>query len=472
MGDMMFDYISSKKKKEPLYVSLYKHVKTLIIEDKYIEGQKLPSKRKLAQDLKLSPLTVEAAYQQLIAEGYVYSIEKKGYFVDKKVELIETNKREILQEQRRSIKEEPTYQYAFKTNVVDTSLFPNMTWAKLSRTVLSENHHEMLNMIHPQGLNLLRREISRYLELYRGIKADEDQIVIGSGSSSLINILIELLGRDKHYAIENPGYKKNYQIYQGNNVKLSLVSLDDLGIIIDELKHTNAQVVHITPSHQFPMGIVMPIQRRYELLNWANRSIGRYIIEDDYDSEFRFQGKPIPALQGFDHSDKVIYMNTFTKTLAPSFRMNYMVLPKKLLSQYQKMMTYHGCTVPNFEQFVMYKFMHEGFFERHINRMQKAYREKIEIIIKTIELYPNIKIKGYDTGLHFLMEIDSVIAEEMIVNHIMKNNIYVTGLKSYNLKNSEIKDKPTLVLGYSGLEIGEIKQAMKSLLKTLNSCEK
>ncbi len=468
----MFNYFSSKKKKEPLYVSLYKHVKTMIVEDKYIEGQKLPSKRKLAQDLKLSPLTVEAAYQQLIAEGYVYSIEKKGYFVDKKVELIETNQRKIHHEQRRISPEEPVYQYAFKTNVVDTSLFPNTTWAKLSRTVLSENHHEMLNKIHPQGLDLLRREISRYLELYRGIKADEDQIVIGSGSSSLINILIELLSRDKHYAIENPGYKKNYQIYNGNNVKLSLVSLDDSGLAIDELRHTNAQVVHITPSHQFPMGIVMPIQRRYELLNWANRSVGRYIIEDDYDSEFRFQGKPIPALQGFDHSDKVIYMNTFTKTLAPSFRMNYMVLPKRLLSQYQKMMTYHGCTVPNFEQFVMYKFMHEGFFERHINRMQKAYREKIEIITKTIELYPNVKIKGYDTGLHFLLEIDSDIPEETIVTHVIKNHIYVTGLKSYDLKKMENTNKPTLVLGYSGIEISEIKQAIESLMNILKSCKK
>ncbi|PKK96515.1 MAG: GntR family transcriptional regulator, partial [Tenericutes bacterium HGW-Tenericutes-3] len=248
----MFESFNKNQKKEALYVSLYKHIKKMITEDKYKEGEKLPSKRKLAEVLQISPLTVEACYQQLIAEGYVYSIEKKGYYIDHKVELVKplSQKRESKEIEK---KIEHKYQYEFRTNVVDTSLFPNTVWAKLSREVLSENHHEMLNVTHPQGVLMLRKEIAKYLELYRGMKVNESQIIIGSGSSSLISLLIELLGRDKHYAIENPCYTKNYQLYKGNNVDLSLIALDESGIMINELEKSKAQIIHITPSHQFPM---------------------------------------------------------------------------------------------------------------------------------------------------------------------------------------------------------------------------
>ena len=467
MGDHMFESFNREKKKETLYVSLYKHIKKMIVDDKYKEGQKLPSKRKLAEHLKISPLTVEAAYQQLIAEGYVYAIEKKGYYIDQKVELVKSlsNKKRDVNNIEKPVDQE--YKYAFKTNVVDTSLFPNTVWAKLSREVLSENHHEMLNITHPQGVLMLRVEIAKYLELYRGMKVDESQIVIGSGSSSLISLLIELLGRDNHYAIENPCYTKNYHLYQGNNVELSLISLDESGIRIDDLEKSKAQIVHITPSHQFPMGIVMPIQRRIELLNWSNRLTGRYIIEDDYDSEFRYQGKPIPALQGFYENEQVIYMNTFTKTLAPSFRMNYMVIPHKLLPRYHHMMSYHGCTVPNFEQFIMHKFMQGGYFERHINRMRNQYRIKLEQIIKITENYASVTIKGYDTGLHFLMEIDTLSSEESLVLKALKNHIYVTGLNSYDHSKVKEHHKPTLVLGYSGLKNDEIEDALLALIQAL-----
>lgn len=466
MGDIMFDVLNQNKS-EPIYVSLYRHIRKMIEENKYVEGQKLPSKRKLAEQLKISPLTVEASYQQLIAEGYVYAIEKKGYYISQKIELVETFKKKNSYQQK-GPEVEKVYRYQFKTNVVDTSLFPNHTWAKLSREVLSENHHEMLNVTHPQGVLMLRKEIAKYLELYRGMTVDENQIIIGSGSSSLISLLIELIGREKHYAIENPGYSKNYDLYKGNDVKLSLIPLDESGLRIDELMNSHAEIVHITPSHQFPMGIVMPVQRRIELLNWSNRSVGRYIIEDDYDSEFRFQGKPIPALQGFHENDHVIYMNTFTKTLAPSFRMSYMVLPMNLLSRYQKIMSYHGCTVPNFEQFIMYKFMHGGFFERHINRMRNQYRQKLELILKLTANYPYIKLKGYDAGLHFLMEIDTKESEETIIKKVLNKKILVSGLNSYDQFLPQKSHKPTLVLGYSGIELDEIEASIIALISALD----
>jgi GntR family transcriptional regulator / MocR family aminotransferase len=298
--------------KHTIYMKLYEQFKTMINENKYQEHDKLPSKRKLAASLKISPLTVQAAYEQLMAEGYVYAVEKSGYYVSKKVEVIKQlapNKKPFLEEVNKPF----VYDYEFKTNIVDTKLFPSATWAKLTREVLAENHHETLNVTDPQGILKLREEITRYIEVYRGIHVDPNQIVIGSGGSQLMHIILDLLGRKQHYAIENPNYLKIYYIFKASEVKLSLIPLDQFGLIVDHLNFNNANIVHVTPSHQFPTGIVMPIQRRNELLNWANQKEDRYIIEDDYDSEFRYQGSPIPALQSLDSNDKVIYINTFTK---------------------------------------------------------------------------------------------------------------------------------------------------------------
>ncbi|PKK99086.1 MAG: GntR family transcriptional regulator [Tenericutes bacterium HGW-Tenericutes-2] len=455
-----------EKGKKPIYVELYEQFKKMIVEGKYEENQKLPSKRKLSADLKISPLTVEAAYQQLIAEGYVYAIEKSGYFVSKRVEVILGSKESTINLEKKEVEEKPKYLYEFNTNVVDTSLFPNATWAKLSREVLSENHHEMLNITNPEGMVELRREIARYLDLYRGMQVDPVQIIIGSGSSSLIGLLVEIIGRKSHYAMENPGYSKIYHLFRGNDVHLSLIDLDEMGIDINHLISSNANIVHITPSHQFPTGIVMPIQRRNELLNWANEKDNRFIIEDDYDSEFRFQGKPIPALQGLDYNEKVIYMNTFTKTLAPSFRMGYMVLPRKLLTIYNQIKGYHGCTVPNFEQYIMYKFMKGGYFERHVNRMKNYYRQKIELIMKIVEKYPKIRMKGYESGLHFLMEIDSKLSEGDMIQIAMNNKIRVSGLSNYIQGDSTILNK-SLVIGYSGIELEKLNHAMNLLIQSV-----
>jgi GntR family transcriptional regulator/MocR family aminotransferase len=462
----MLTSFHKRKKNEPLYVSLYKHLKKMIVDLQFIENEKLPSKRKLAQELKISPLTVESAYQQLIAEGYVYSIEKSGYYVAKQIELLQSDKREKKESKRYNRENEKHYQYEFRTNVVDTSLFPNDTWAKLSREVLSEKHHEMLNVTHPQGMRPLRKEIARFLELYRGVVVNEEQIVIGSGTASLLSMIIELLGRDKHYAIENPGYSKLYRLFKGSDVRLALIDVDEQGLNVNELSRSKAEIVHITPSHQFPTGAVMPIQRRTELLNWANGSIKRYIIEDDYDNEFRFQGKPIPALQGFDENDKVIYLNTFTKTLAPSFRMSYMVLPYGLLKKYYEISSYHGGTVPNFEQYIMCKFINKGYFERHINRMRNQYRQKNEKMIKLFAEIDFIALKSYETGLHFLLELTCSMSEEEIIFQLRAKDIWITGL-SYYYHGTKKHTKPTLLVGYSGILMNKVEDSTIKLIDAL-----
>lgn len=443
------------------YMEVYENMKRLILNGTYQAYQKVPSKRKLAQTLNVSPLTVESAYEQLIAEGYLYSIEKKGYFVNKQVEMIVSRTDEIndvtIDEPDESFEDDIL---RFPTNVVDTSVFPNATWAKLSREVIAENHHEMYNHVPAQGLKELREEIARYLSLYRGMNVSHERIIIGSGSTSLIGMIVELLGRKKHYAMESPGFKKIEQLFIANDVKLSYIGLDHEGLDSKQLALLNPDVIHVTPSHQFPTGIVMPISRRIELLNWAT-SHESYIIEDDYDSEFRFSGKPIPALQGVDQNDRVIYMNTFTKSLAPSFRMSYMVLPKHLMPSYRELSSYHSCTVPTFEQYVLYKFMKQGYFERHIHRMSQLYREKLEKIFTILNKHSEIHVKGYETGLHFLLEIRTDEHLDDLVVRLKKQKIHVISLQNKQHVH------PTLVIGYSGITLDQIQSHVNKLIHAI-----
>lgn len=441
------------------YVEIYEQFKKLIVQGKYEEHQKLPSKRKLGETLKVSALTVEKAYLQLIAEGYVYAIEKKGYFVSKKVEQILST--EIKKDQVIKPIIKKNFKYSFETNVVDTRLFPNATWAKLSREAISENHHEMLNHTPVQGLNLLRLEISKYLALYRGIDVSENQIIIGSGSTSLISMIVEIIGRNAHYGIEKPGYKRIEQLLLSNDVNLSHIEIDENGISVNELKERKIHAVHVTPSHQFPTGVVMPISRRIELLNWAMEHHG-YVIEDDYDSEFRFQGKPIPALFGLDQNDRVIYMNTFSKSLAPSLRMSYMVLPKHLMGYYEGISQYHGCTVPTFDQYVLYKFMNGGYFERHINRMRNHYREKLEWIRRYVQPFSWIELHGDEAGLHFMMEVKLGKVSQELKKLLLENEIQLSVIE-----HEALYKHPCLVMGYSGIPKENLKTYFDALLEVI-----
>ena len=452
-------------KKEPLYVEIYVYLKEMILNKTYKEHDKLPSKRILSQLLKVSPLTVDRSYQQLIMEGYVYAIEKSGYYVSKQVDMLVGIENKPLPIESR-VKTEDSYAYQFKTNIVDTSMFPNSTWAKLAREVLSENRHEMLNESLPKGMKRLRYEIARFLEVYRGMIVDVEQIIIGSGTTSLISMIVELLGRDKTYAIEDPSYQKIFQLFTSNDVNLIPIPLDSFGMDIDVLKKSNASIIHITPSHQFPTGIVMPIQRRTELLNWASNS-NRFIIEDDYDSEFRFNGKPISSLQSIDQNDCVIYLNTFTKTLAPSFRMSYMVLPKKLLKSYENISSYQSCTVPNFEQYIMYKFMHGRYFERHIFRMKKLYKQKIDMITETFSTSKNIEILGIDVGLHCLLVIKGHRNERELIDSLKEKNIYIRGIHEYFINHKKISET-TLILGYSGIPLDKLKESLLALIEAIH----
>ncbi len=460
----MLTYVLDPNAKTPLYEQLYMNIRKDIIAGTISGGERLPSKRRLSAHLKVSQITVETAYSQLLAEGYITSEPRKGYYAC----CLLSSPNPLTFVSRPVQKELPVQEpplFDFKTNIVDTGRFPFSTWAKLSRKVLSEYSERLLTATEPCGVEALREEIRRYLCDFRGLETSASNILIGAGSEYLINLMIQLLGREKIYAIENPGYRKLHQIFHMASVKLRTVPLDNMGLRADVLKESDADVVYITPSHHFPLGTVMPAGRRLELLRWASERPNRYIVEDDYDSEFRYSTRPVPTLSGLDRSGRVIYVNTFAKSLAPSLRIGYMVLPDKLMDMYKRKFSLYSSTVPGFEQYTLSEFMRSGAFERHISRCRKVYQSRRDALLCSVECelsgIPH-KVSGIEAGLHLLLKIQNGMDEKILVQKARENGVRVYGLSNY-YSSPEKPPEATLVLGYAGLSEDAIAEAVKRL---------
>ncbi|MDR2871235.1 MAG: PLP-dependent aminotransferase family protein, partial [Xanthomonadaceae bacterium] len=354
--------------RQPLYEQLYRHIRNAIETGTIETGAKLPSKRKMADHLRVSLRTVENAYAQLTVEGYVEAVEKKAYFVrqvghvphDRPVTASENG-----QDQSRNDADDLLFD--LKTNKLSMGDFPFSVWTRLMRESLRNRDTSWLEPSHPQGNRGLRQEVVNYLRQFRSMDVSADQVVLGAGSEYLFGLLTELLPEGR-FALEDPNYHKPAKILQSRGIPSEAIAIDDEGIRIDGLKASSASVVLTAPSHHFPLGTVMSVNRRMQLLQWASSAEGRYLIEDDYDSEFRFALKPVPSLHSLDRNGKVIYMNTFTRTLAPSLRIAYIVLPPQLLERYREKLMFYACTVSEFEQMTLRGFLGGGYYERHLNR--------------------------------------------------------------------------------------------------------
>ena len=402
---------------DSMYEYLYKCIKNDILQGTLQAGEKLPSKRSFAKNLGISVITVENAYEQLIAEGYIYSMPKRGFYVTDFKGVLETKQREEVQEIIPMTSGENSYLADFTSNQTEADQFPFTIWAKMVREVLSDSRIQLMTNPPCGGIMSLRQSIAGYLKDFRGMTVQPEQIIIGAGTEYLYGLLIQLLGHEAVYAVENPGYQKIGKIYRNYQVNWTYIDMDDEGVEVSQLEEKKVDIVHISPSHHYPTGIVMPISRRYELLGWASKGEGRYIIEDDYDSELRLGGKPIPTLQSIDISEKVIYMNTFTKSLAPTIRISYMVLPLPLMEQFNRRLGFYSCTVSNFEQYTLARFIREGHFEKHINRMRIYYRNQRDFLISAIKKSPLdalVTIQEKDAGLHFLMKVDTSMSDEQL----------------------------------------------------------
>ena len=447
--------------KTPLYESLYKQIKEDIHNGKLKPHEKLPSKRTFAKHLNISTITIENAYAQLMAEGYIYSKPKSGFYVS---DFIINEKKEQKYINYQSSNKQ-SYIADFVSNEISVNNFPFSIWGKLTKETLLENPDLLMKRSPSIGLIELRKAIAAYLYQFRGMNIHPDQIILGAGTEYLYGLLIQLLGRNKIYALEDPGYQTIRKIYESYEVNIVTLPLDNDGINIDKLNKSNANILHISPSHHFPTGIVTPIKRRSEILKWASAQDNRYIIEDDYDSEFRLVGKPIPTLQSIDDEEKVIYMNTFSKSLTSTIRISYMVLPHHLMKKYQEQLSFYSCTVSNFEQLTLSKFIEKGYFERHINRMRNFYKTQRNQLIECILKHPHsnqIKIREENSGLHFLIEVNSNYTDEQIIQRGKEKGIRLACLSNYTIDNS---DQNIITINYSKLE--NIEQAVHILFEVI-----
>ncbi len=456
----MLTYQLKKTPGVPLYEALYRCIRSDILTGALAANEKLPSKRALAANLKVSKITVETAYYQLLCEGYIRSEEKVGYFVEPVPQAQQAAPAKV--EKALPKKEEALLDLTANGPVH----FPFSVWSKLQREVVLDLGEALLLPLHYQGLPELRQAIAAHLGQFRGMQVDPENILIGAGTDFLYNLLIQLLGRDKSYAVEEPGYGKIRKIYAAAGAACVDAKMDKQGV--DPACLQEAQVLHISPAHHFPTGLVTPLSRRQELLAWANAEPGRYIIEDDYDSEFRFSAHPLPTMQSLDGGHRVIYMNTFSKTLAPSIRISYMVLPAGLMAIFREKLGFYSCTVPSFQQYTLARFIERGHFEKHINRMRKFYKTRRNRVLDALLTAPfaeKLTVLEEDAGLHFLLKIDTEMTDEALTAWCETAGFRVQTLSEFYHNAVPEWAKQQLVINYSGLSDGDL-EALEEKLRT------
>ena len=457
----MLLYDLEKQHGRPLYEGLYEAIRNDILRGRLYAGQRLPSKRDMAVDNNLSITTVLNAYQQLLMEGYLVSEEKKGYFVAD----IEAMPAAAPRVEEKQLYTEDNWFADFRSNTILYYHFPFATWKKVLREILSEYDVELVRRANPFGLRILREQIADYLYRVRGISVSPECIMIGAGIEYLYARLITLFPPATIYAVENPGYQKISQIYQAYHLRWKSVAMDESGIYLSDLRTQDAAIVHVSPEHHYPLGTIMPMGRRQELLAWAAEARERYIIEDDFDCEFRYNSKPIPALKSLDTQGKVIYMNTFSKTLSPAVRVSYMVLPEHLAEQYIYNTHFYTNTASSLEQYAVARFIKKGYFERHLNRVRKLYRQEGERLLKLLSedtLIPIRKLSGGSSGTHLLIELDTEMTDAEVKQKAAERGVYVACLSDYCSKNSQLYEH-TLILNYSELDDDTQREAIRRL---------
>ena len=451
----------------PLYQQIYEYIRKEIADGKISCGEKLPSTRLLAKHLLLSRSTVETAYEQLFAEGYIEARDRRGYYASdiSKLYLEGAGQKERKSRIPVRTEEKENYKVVFSPEGSEMGCFPYGVWRKISKELLSGDDPELFLSGEPAGERKLREAVCRYLYHARGVNASPEQIVVGAGNEYLLILLAQILGEKKRVAMENPTYLKAYYTFSHMHYDICAIEMDGGGILLEEVEREKPDIVYTMPSHQFPMGAVMPMKRRLELLHWA---LGgeRYIIEDDHDSEFRYRGKPIPSQQGIDRKGSVIYMGTFSKSISPSLRVSYMVLPEGLLERYRKNCGFYASTVPKEQQLKLTAFFNQGHFERYLNRMRGVYKGKHDYLLGLLRKEPWVhKIYGDNAGMHLLVEVDSLLSQEDIVNRAKENGVVVYTLEEYQIPGSVLKEKeyPTLLLGYGALTEKEMQYGVEVL---------
>ncbi len=458
------------KSKKPLYEQIYSYICGEIQDGGLRTGERLPSTRTLAQHLKVSRSTTQMAYDQLLAEGYIESRPYKGYFVAGLEELVKVERRpdgEMRLSDSGKKEQRAAGWIDFSPRGIDLESFPYNTWRKLSKNTLVDDNREFFHSGDHQGEPGLREAIRRYLHSARGVNCAAEQIIVGAGSEYLLMLLSLVLGAGNRVAMENPTYKQAYRVLCSLGYEVCPVEMDAWGMDPGFLESCRADVAYVMPSHQYPTGIVMPVRRRQELLKWAaGPGPGeRYLIEDDYDSEFRYKGKPIPALQGMDPNGRVIYLGTFSKAVAPAIRVSYMVLPYRLLERYREHAGFYASTVSRIDQNILYQFLAQGHFERHLNRMRTVYKGKHDALLAAVRpLEENFIIQGEYAGLHILLTDQAGRSERQLIDLAAAAGVGVYGISGYYIRQKSSVIPSTVIIGYASLSEEDIVRGVERLV--------
>ncbi len=440
----------------PLYDQIYRHIAAAIRSGQVPPGAKLPSKRQLCATLGVSMSTVEGAYSLLTAEGYAIARPRSGYVAAR---LAPLDASVPLPPPVREEEPPSPWRYRFSTGGVDTSVFPFSTWARIAKEAVYQNP-ALLQRGHVQGDPPLRAALAGFLAQYRGVRCRPDQIVIGAGVDWLLTALLQLLPEARELALEDPGYPAAYAVARRMERRTVPIPVDGAGLCPEALEESGAALCYVTPSHQFPLGVTMPAGRRSRLLQWAGAAPGRLLIEDDYDSEFRYDSRPIPAMQGLDRQGQVVYLGTFSRSVAPSIRAAYMILPPALLERYRTERPQIVCPVSRFEQEALRRFIEQGQYARHLRRSVSLYRKKRAVLLDALSAIPGGEMAGDQAGLHLLFTLPR-LTEGELTERAAALGVEVHPLSQYC--HAAPPRPSTVVLGYAGLAGEELREAAELL---------
>ncbi len=461
----MLDYDLGARGERPLYEYLYLRIRDDIVSGAIGADERLPSKRAFADHLGVSVVTVEGAYAQLVAEGYVRTRPRSGYYAVP----LPTGRCENSLVALPCAEEEKGADSGVVIDLAGAGETPDAAelWSRtLRRTLVEEPEAELFSPTPAQGSLRLRRAIAGYLRQTRGMEVDPACIIVGAGAQVLDVMVVQLLGRDLTYALEDPGYPRLTKLYAACGVhRIAHVPLDADGVQMAALGASGADVAHIMPSHQFPTGRVTSISRRYELLSWASAAEGRWIIEDDYDCEFRLAGRPVPPFAGMDATGSVIYTNTFSKSLGSGLRLAYMVLPPELVEKFRDELGFYSSTVSTVQQVALARLLESGDYERYVSRVRKRAREKRDELVGAFlasAAGDRMRIEEADSGLHFVLAVESARSEKDIADALLARGLRVAPLSGFAALGENAAQADGLrrfVIQYAGLGPGAAGEA-------------
>lgn len=469
---MMKFHVDKGSHKGYIYQQIYEKLREFILEHTLSANQKLPSKRDLAIDLGVSINSVAAAYEQLLEEGYIYTLERKGHFVENISYFM--NNTSTYYELPTYLKETSMSEQgwlSFSHIQTDVTKFPFHEWVKCQEKAIQHHKNEFSEITHSQGPLTVRKTIRDLITLTRGVTCEPEQIVINTGSHLLINHLMTMQPSNQKIAVENPGYFRIYQLLKSQQLDVSPIQLDKDGVNIKEIETEDPNFLFITPSHQFPTGKIMPISRRIELLNWAGAKEGRYIIEDDYDSEFKYVTDNIPSLQSLDHIQRVVYFGAFSKTLLPGLRISYMVLPPDLLELYRHYYGnwIHGCST--LELYTLHYFIQSGEYAKHVKRMNQYYHRKRKLLIAELRerFQDNIYIYDIPAGLHFLAAFKTSKSYDKVCEMAVEEKLEIYTFQHYLLnQNINYPEDILITIGFANIEEESISEAVDRLYRVIH----